>query len=349
MRAVIQNALAGRNDEPKRRETAKGPLHFGFIIGESPSMRKLYEMIERVAGTSSNVLITGESGTGKELVARAIHHQSPRHQAPLVAVNCGGVPESLIESELFGYKKGAFTGAAASRKGLVEAAQAGTLFLDEIGELSPTLQVKLLRLVQERTIRMVGGTDDVPVDVRLISATNRDLERMVIDGSFREDLFYRLNVIHLGIPPLRSRREDIPLLAAFFLEKFRQRLGKDIRKISSYAMDILMNYNFPGNVRELENIIERSIALEASSIVLPDSLTLSVHKKTQQTPAPIAPSKLPEGFDLDQHLAEIEKEMLLRALEAAQGVKFKAAELLGISFRSFRYRLAKYGMASDED
>jgi two-component system response regulator PilR (NtrC family) len=349
MKAVIQNALASRNEEFKKREPAKGPLHFGIIIGESPGMRKLYEMIDRVASTNSNVLITGESGTGKELVARAIHQQSPRHQAPLVAVNCGGVPESLIESELFGYKKGAFTGAAASHKGLVEASQGGTLFLDEIGELSPTLQVKLLRLVQERSIRMVGGTEDVPVDVRIISATNRDLERMVIDGSFREDLFYRLNVIHLDIPPLRARREDIPPLAEHFLQKFRQRLGKDIRKISSYALDILMNYNFPGNVRELENIIERSIALEASSIVLPDSLTLSVHKKSQQYPTAPATPTLAEGFDLDQHLADIEKEMLLRALEAAQGVKVKAAELLGISFRSFRYRLAKCGMASDED
>jgi two-component system, NtrC family, response regulator PilR len=350
MRAVIRNALAGRSEDTRPRETPEGPLHFGVIIGESPGMRKLYEMVDRVAGTNSSVLITGESGTGKELVARAIHLKSPRSGAALVPVNCGGVPETLIESELFGYRKGAFTGAASSRKGLVETAHGGTLFLDEIGELSPTLQVKLLRLVQERTIRMVGGTEDVAVDVRIISATNRDLEKMVIEGSFREDLFYRLNVIHLHIPPLRERREDIPRLAEYFLQKFRDKLGKDIRKISAYAMDILMNYNFPGNVRELENIIERSIALESSSIVLPDSLTLSVHKKAQQvsmhTPTPVS---IGEDFNLDEHLADIEKGYLLKALENTQGVKLRAADLLGISFRSFRYRLAKYGMATDDD
>lgn len=350
MRAVIRNALAGRSDDTRPRETPEGPLHFGIIIGESPGMRKLYEMVDRVAGTNSSVLITGESGTGKELVARAIHQKSPRSGAALVPVNCGGVPETLIESELFGYRKGAFTGAATSRKGLVETAHGGTLFLDEIGELSPTLQVKLLRLVQERTIRMVGGTEDVAVDVRIISATNRDLEKMVIEGSFREDLFYRLNVIHLHIPPLRERREDIPRLAEYFLQKFRNKLGKDIRKISAYAMDILMNYNFPGNVRELENIIERSIALESSSIVLPDSLTLSVHKKAQlvsmHTPTPLS---IGEDFNLDEHLADIEKGYLLKALENTQGVKLRAADLLGISFRSFRYRLAKYGMAIDDD
>jgi two-component system, NtrC family, response regulator PilR len=350
MRAVIQNALAGRSEEVMPRPTPDGPLHFSALIGESASMRKLYEMIDRVASTNSSVLVTGESGTGKELVARAIHQKSPRAGAPLIAVNCGGVPETLIESELFGYKKGAFTGAAASRKGLVEAAQGGTLFLDEIGELSPSLQVKLLRLVQERTIRMVGGTDDVAVDVRIISATNRDLEKMVIDGSFREDLFYRLNVIHLHIPPLRERREDIPRLADHFLQKFRLKLGKDVHKISAYAMDILTHYNFPGNVRELENIIERSIALESSSIVLPDSLTLSVHKKAQLVAMPtIAPATITEGFNLDEHLAGIEREFLLRALDNSQGVKLKAAELLGMSFRSFRYRLAKYGMAVDDE
>jgi two-component system response regulator PilR (NtrC family) len=350
MRMVIRNALASRNEEAKTVRPARESLHYSFFIGESPDMRKLYELIDRVAATNSNVLITGESGTGKELVAKALHQQSPRKQSPLVVVNCGGVPESLIESELFGYKKGAFTGAAATRKGLVEAAQSGTLFLDEIGELSPALQVKLLRLAQEKTVRMIGGTEDVPVDVRIVSATNRDLEKMVIEGNFREDLYYRLNVIHLRIPPLRSRREDIPLLAEFFLNKFRQKLGKDIRKISSYAMDILMNYNFPGNVRELENIIERSVALESSSIVLPDSLTLSAHKQSQQESLAAAPlQRIPGGFNLDDYLADAEKEMLVKAMENAHGVKQKAADLLGIRLRSLRYRLAKFGMAADED
>jgi two-component system response regulator PilR (NtrC family) len=295
-------------------------------------------------------LITGESGTGKELVAKAIYQQGPRKQAPFVVVNCGGVPESLIESELFGYKKGAFTGAAQSHKGLVEVAQGGVLFLDEIGELSPALQVKLLRLTQEKTIRMVGGTQDVPVNVRIISATNRDLEQMVIDGSFREDLYYRLNVLHIHIPPLRERREDIPVLAEYFLSRFRQKLVKNVQKISSYAKDILMSYNFPGNVRELENIIERSVALETSSIVLPESLTLSAHKEAQQNiPVPSANHLLSNGLSLDQYLADVEKEMLSQAMENAQGVKQKAAKILGISFRSMRYRLAKYGLADDDD
>ena len=209
MRSVIRSALESREGADRVAGAKEGPLYFGCIIGESPAMRRVYGLIERVATTSSNVLITGESGTGKELVAKAIHRQSPRSQNPFIAVNCGGVPETLIESELFGFKKGAFTGAGATKKGLVEAAQTGTLFLDEIGELSPTLQVKLLRLVQEKTIKMIGGTDDIPVDVRIVSATNRDLEKMVIEGTFREDLYFRLNVLPIRMPPLRERREEI--------------------------------------------------------------------------------------------------------------------------------------------
>jgi len=351
MRSVIRNALESRvkDEETLCRDAREGPLYFGCFIGESPAMRKVYELIERVASTNSTVLVTGESGTGKELVARAVHRQSSRRELPFVAVNCGGVPESLIESELFGYKKGAFTGASANRKGLVEAAQSGTLFLDEIGELSPALQVKLLRLLQEKTIKMVGGTEDIPVDVRIISATNRDLERMVIDGEFREDLYYRLNVIPIRIPPLRERREDIPLLADFFLNKMRKEFGKDVRKISSYAMDILKGYDFPGNVRELENILERGVALESSSIILPDSLTLASYKRMRNETASSSPVLPDEGMDLDGHLAGIEKEILLQALEKSRGVKQKAAQLLGISFRSFRYRLAKYELTSDAE
>ncbi|HQN20597.1 MAG TPA: sigma-54 dependent transcriptional regulator, partial [Syntrophobacteraceae bacterium] len=330
--------------------TAEGPLHFDCLIGESPAMRKVYELIRRVASTSSNVLITGESGTGKELVAKAIHRGSPRNPFPFVVVNCGGVPESLIESELFGYKKGSFTGAAANRKGLVEAAQNGTLFLDEIGELSPALQVKLLRLTQEKTIRQIGDTVDIPVNVRIISATNQDLEQMVMDKAFREDLYYRLNVLPIRIPPLRERREDIPLLAQYFLSKFRKDFGKDVRKFSSYALDILGSYDFPGNVRELEHIIERGVAMETSSIILPDSLTLSTFKRARSQPAEPAPVSLPTtGFDLDETLSGIEKRYLQHALRQTHGVKLKAAELLGISFRSFRYRLIKYGMATEDE
>ncbi len=255
-----------------------------------------------------------------------------------------------MESELFGSRKGAFTGAAADRKGLVEAAQGGTLFLDEIGELSPSLQVKLLRVVQEKTIRMVGDTVDIPVDVRIISATNRDLEQMIIDRQFREDLYFRLNVIQLRIPPLRERREDIPLLADYFLAKFSKAFGKDIQKISSYAMDILRSYDFPGNVRELENIIERGVALESSSIILPESLTIAAYRKKRQddkeTLRPVLP---PEGMDLPKFLADLEKSLLLQALERSGGSKQKAARLLGLTFRSFRYRLLKHGLTTEDD
>jgi two-component system, NtrC family, response regulator PilR len=350
MRAAITNALLSKKDEECPDGLREGPLYYGCLIGEGSPMRKIYEMIKRVATTSSNVLVTGESGTGKELVAKAIHRESPRRDHPFVVVNCGGVPESLIESELFGYRKGSFTGATANRKGLVEAAQGGTLFLDEIGELSPALQVKLLRLVQEKTIRQIGDTEDIPVDVRIISATNQDLEKMVIDKHFREDLYYRLNVLPIRIPPLRERREDIPLLAQFFLSKFRKQFSKDIRKISSYAMDILNDYDFPGNVRELEHIIERGVAMEASSIILPDSLTLSTYRRAQTQAPGSVPTTLPHrGFDLDEYLADAEKKLLQQALSQAQGVKLKAAEILGISFRSFRYRLIKHRLASEDE
>ncbi|NLI81803.1 MAG: sigma-54-dependent Fis family transcriptional regulator [Deltaproteobacteria bacterium] len=374
MRAVIRHALQSKGEAGAGETTKEGPLYFGCLIGESPAMRKVYDLIKRIAGTGSNVLITGESGTGKELVAKAIHRQSPRKDLPFVVVNCGGVPESLIESELFGYKKGAFTGAATNRMGLVEAAQGGTLFLDEIGELSPVLQVKLLRLVQEKTIKMIGGNEDIPVDVRILSATNRDLEKMVIEGTFREDLYYRLNVLPIRIPPLRERKGDIPILAHYFLNKFCKEFGKQIRKISSYAMDILNNYEFPGNVRELEHIIERGVALEASSIILPDSLTLSSYKRSRhpssqpreasqdsggaplrevapQVASDMFPSIAlpPKGIDLEQYLADIEKTILQKALAQAGGVKTKAAELLGINARSMRYRLEKYGLAAEDE
>ncbi|MCU0588623.1 MAG: sigma-54 dependent transcriptional regulator [Syntrophobacteraceae bacterium] len=352
MLTVIRNALESREEAGvSAAREQDGPLYFGCIIGESPAMHKVYELISRVATTSSNVLVTGESGTGKELVAKAIHRQSARSGKPFVAVNCGGVPETLIESELFGFKKGAFTGATNHKKGLVEAAQGGSLFLDEIGELTLPLQVKLLRLLQEKTIKMIGGTEDILVDVRIITATNRDLEQMVIDGTFREDLYYRLNVLPIRLPPLRERRGDISLLAEHFLAKFRKDFGKDIRKISSYAMDLLNNYDFPGNVRELENIVERGVALESSSIVLPESLTLAAYKRKAQngSHADPLPSLPMDTSNLDQFLADLEIKMLQNALQMAHGVKLKAAELLGITFRSFRYRLLKYGLASEED
>ncbi|SFM90278.1 sigma-54-dependent transcriptional regulator [Thermodesulforhabdus norvegica] len=350
----ILDELAGLKDsEEGEIQCGRYHLHFGLFIGESPAMHRVYDAIRKVALVDSTVLISGESGTGKELVAKAIHRLSRRSKGPFVVVNCGGVPESLIESELFGYKKGAFTGATSDRKGLVEAAHGGTLFLDEIGELTPALQVKLLRLIQEKSIRRIGDTCDIPVDVRIIAATNRDLEQMVLEGSFREDLYYRLNVIPIRLPPLRERREDIPLLAHYFMEKYSSLLGKDVRRISSYALDILRRYDFPGNVRELENIIERGVALEQSRIILPESLTIAsglmMRKKRVESPAPLFGEIPPEGLNLDELLEKVERHYLIEALKQTQGHKQRAAELLGMTFRSFRYRLAKYRIEVPEE
>ena len=354
IKAVIRDALetaeAQESQEVEERDATAG-INFHGIVGDSPEIKKILELLPRIAAATSNVLITGESGTGKELIAKAIHRESPRNDRPFVTVNCGSVPETLMESELFGHKKGSFTGATATRSGLFEAAHGGTLFLDEIAELSPPVQVKLLRAVQEKTFKMVGGSDEISVDVRIISATNRDLERDVMEGNFREDLYYRLNVINIHMPPLRERPDEIPLLAQHFLEKYSKEMDKDIRKISSFALDILKSYNFPGNIRELENIIERSVALESSNIVLPDSLTLSSFKQTQVRPkANTVSLTLPhEGIDLDNVLGNLEQDLLQQALDRTRGAKQKAAELLGISFRSFRYRLAKYGLAGEDD
>ncbi|MGW8209018.1 MAG: sigma-54-dependent transcriptional regulator [Syntrophobacteria bacterium] len=354
IKAVIRDALeTAEAQESQEMEVRDGTARINYhgIVGESPEIKKILELLPRIAAATSNVLITGESGTGKELIAKAIHRESPRNDGPFVTVNCGSVPETLMESELFGHKKGSFTGATATRSGLFEAAHGGTLFLDEIAELSPPVQVKLLRAVQEKTFKMVGGSEEISVDVRIISATNRDLERDVMEGQFREDLYYRLNVINIHMPPLRERSDEIPLLAHHFLEKYSKEMGKDIRKISSFALDILKSYNFPGNIRELENIIERSVALESSNIVLPDSLTLSSFKQTQVRPKVETVSlTLPqEGIDLDNVLGNLEQDLLQQALDRTRGAKQKAAELLGISFRSFRYRLAKYGLAGEDD
>ncbi len=343
---IISEALNSRKSTlPKSDENfTEGKFHFGLLVGESPQMKKVYSLIEKVARTSSNVLISGESGTGKELVARAIHRLSERKDKPFVTIHCAGIPENLIESELFGYKKGAFTGATTDKQGLFEAAHGGTIFLDEIGELTPPIQVKLLRVIQERTFTPVGGREEKSVDVRFISATNKDLEKEVFEERFREDLFFRLNVIHIPIPPLREREGDIPLLARFFLEKFSRQMGRDIKKISAYALDILQQYSFPGNVRELENIIERSVALETSNIVLPESLTLSNLREVKQQRARRKTDLGPEGIDLEEVMKEIEKDYILKALELSRGSRQKAAELLGLSLRSLRYRMGKLGL-----
>ncbi|MBI3076532.1 MAG: sigma-54-dependent Fis family transcriptional regulator [Deltaproteobacteria bacterium] len=289
------------------------------------------------------------SGTGKELVARAIHENSPRRDKPFVAINCGAIPVNLLESELFGHKKGSFTGAVADHRGLFEVADGGTMFLDEVAELQPPLQVKLLRVIQERTIRPVGGTADIKVDVRLISATNKQLEDEVRKGTFREDLFYRLNVIEIKLPPLRQRREDIPVLAQHFLEKYAKEMGKGVQKLSSEAMAALMGYGYPGNIRELENIIERSVALETTTMIRMETLPPALLGERGEAAPVVPPVEFPsEGIDLDRVMETIEREWLLRALDRAGGVKTKAAALLGINRRSLHYRLAKYELEAGD-
>ena len=349
IKLAIENALKSK-ETSIQREKVEGRYEFG-IVCKSSEMLRILDLIPKVATSNSNILITGESGTGKELVAKAVHSCSPRNSKAFVAINCGGIPESLLESELFGHKKGSFTGALNDKIGLFEAANEGTIFLDEAGELPLSLQVKLLRVVQEKSFKPVGGTEEKVVDVRIISATNQDLEKKVMQGKFREDLYYRINVIQIRIPPLRERREDIPFLAQYFFEKYSREMKKDILQISSYAMESLKHYNFPGNVRELENIIEKNVALENSSIFLPESLALSDFKegkgrKIEDLEDVEIP---PEGIDLDAMINEIEKNLILKALERVNEVAWKAAQLLHITNRSMRYRLKKHRIATAGD
>ena len=347
---TIAKAVDLRSLEHEKKildDALKKNLHFGIIVGNSPAMQHIYRLIRQVADTTTNVLITGESGTGKELIAAAIHQESDRCDQPFMVINCGGIPETLMESELFGHKKGSFTGATQDKKGLFESAHKGTVFLDEIGELSVPIQVKLLRAVQEKTFKPVGGNEDVFVDIRIISATNKDLEKEVIAGNFREDLFYRLNVIEIKVPPLRERKADLRALAQHFLEKYSKKMNKEITKFSSYALDLLNKYDFPGNIRELENLLERSVALSTTNIILPDSLALSLHKRRWIEGFKDRRFDLDEvsrGVALDTILEEIERAYLKKALDCSGGNKNKAAELLDISFRSLRYRLDKLGI-----
>jgi two-component system response regulator PilR (NtrC family) len=351
LKQTIQMALeraSAQAGSPEADLKDEQQLHFGRIVGDSPRMLHIYEMIRQVARTRTSALITGESGTGKELIARAIHEQSDRADNAFVTINCGGIPENLMESEFFGHKKGAFTGASEDKKGLFEVGNGGTVFLDEVGELNIPMQVKLLRAVQERVFKPVGGTQDIEVDVRFVSATNKKLEDEVIEGNFREDLFYRLNVIEIKVPPLRERKQDLRRLTQFFLEKYSREMGKEVTKISSYAIDLLNKYSFPGNIRELENLIERSVALSSTNILLPDSLAMSIHKQRWIEGVKNRRFDLDEvahGVALDNILAEIERAYLKKSLECTNGNKQKASELLGISFRSFRYRLDKLKVA----
>ncbi|MEA3427684.1 MAG: sigma-54 dependent transcriptional regulator [Thermodesulfobacteriota bacterium] len=343
LKAVIKDALSKKGvkeEDAVFMKDVENALSFGNMIGKSKGMLKVYSLVKKVADTTANVLITGESGTGKELVARAIHKNSLRKDKSFVVINCGGIPENLLESELFGYMKGSFSGATADKAGLFEVAHKGTIFLDEIGELPPFLQVKLLRVVQEKTFRRIGGAEDVKVDVRIISATNQELEQRVKDGHFREDLYYRLNVIPVKIPPLKERNEDIPLLTNYFIEKYSKKFEKEIKKISPYALQLLMKYPFPGNVRELENIIERSVALETTNIILPENLVMPGEGRIDED-AGLSAGIPEEGVNLNEKLTKIERLLIKKALQKANGSKTKAAKLLNISFDSLRYRLEK--------
>jgi len=350
IKLIIRNALEKKNLEKENlllKQVVQERYHFGNIVGQSPKMLELYRLLEKVAPTKTNILITGESGTGKELVAKAIHYNSPRKDKPFVTLNCGAIPESLIESELFGHMKGAFTDAVSTKKGLFEVADEGTIFLDEISELPLMMQVKLLRVIQDKEFKRVGGTEDIRVDVRIISATNKDLEEAVREKRFREDLFYRLNVIQIKLPPLRERKEDIPLLADHFLKKYCEELGKSITRISPEALQFLMNYDFPGNVRELQNIIERAVALETGSQLSLENLSSYLENQLPAKKGAFDIDLPEEGIDLEKVVADLEKMLLLKALDRAKGVKKKAAELLRINFRSMRYRLDKYGLNSN--
>jgi two-component system response regulator PilR (NtrC family) len=348
IRHVVANALEKRflsRENIALKQQLGERYGFENLIGSDPRMLEVFQLIERVAATPTNILILGETGTGKELVARAVHAHSPRRNGSFVVINCGAIPGELLESELFGHRRGSFTGAVSDKKGLFEIADGGTIFFDEVAELPLPLQVKLLRTLQEKKILPVGDTNERKVDARVVSATNRNLEKEVEEGRFRQDLYYRLNVIQVAMPPLRERAADIPLLADFFLEKYSKLLAKPVRKISSEALMLLKSYNYPGNVRELENIIERAVALEMSEIILPESLPphilkrgLDISRLRSQLSIP------PEGINLDQILEEIERDFILQALKITRGAKKAAGELLGVSFRSFRYRLEKLGL-----
>ncbi|MCX6101939.1 MAG: sigma-54 dependent transcriptional regulator [Proteobacteria bacterium] len=361
VKIIIRQALEKRSLKLENHQLKKelGTKYaFDNIIGGASPMIKIYELVKRVANTKSSVLISGESGTGKELIARAVHYNGPLKDKPFVTVNCGAIPENLMESEMFGHKKGSFTGAIADKKGLFEVAHTGTIFLDELGELPLTMQVKLLRVIQEGTFKRVGGTEDITVDVRVISATNKNLEQEVKGGRFREDLFYRMNVIQIVCPPLRDRKEDIPMLSSHFLEKFSKILGINVKKISNEAMEILRRYQYPGNVRELENIIERTVALEPSAIILPESLPKHMLETKEEVSGHIDAHAIQiddtKGIELERLTADFERALLIKALEQTGGVKKRAAKLLNISFRSMRYRVDKYSLSNmsiddDED
>ena len=329
------------NENRRLREVVGEDHRFGRLIGGTPVMKRLYRTIEKVASTDATVLIVGESGTGKELVARTLHRSSPRGEAAFVAVNCAAIPESLIESELFGHEKGTFTGAHRQRLGKFEEANGGTLFLDEIASMPLPLQAILLRVLQERRITRLGGSGEIEVDVRVVAASNRDLPQLVREGHFREDLFYRLNVVAVELPPLRDRRDDVPLLARFFLEDASARHGREVGSLPPATVRLLMDYGWPGNVRELANAVERLVLLAEDDGLSVEDLPAPIREAVDSTAAPI---RLPvEGLAWDA----MEESLLQQALDRASGNRAAAARLLGLSYKAFLYRLEKFGLGDD--
>jgi len=345
LKIIVGRGLAERRLKQENillKRDLKERYSFENMIGKSRSMQEIYILIEKVASTDSTVLVTGESGTGKEMAARAIHFQSGRNDRQFVSINCAALPENLLESELFGHTKGSFTGAVTDKKGMFEVAQRGTLFLDEVGEMSPWTQVKLLRAIQERTVRRVGGTEEIPVDVRIIAATNQDLKKRIQEGKFREELFYRLNVISFDMPPLRKRTEDIPLLVTYFLQKHCDRLGKKIKRFTPEVIGLLEAYAWPGNIRELENVIERIVAIEDRETVTVGCLPKEI--VSPQKNKPDTTHFFEPGFNLTVYLDDVAKNYVGQALMATAGSIQKAAPLLGISYRTMRYLIGKYDL-----
>ncbi len=341
MRLHVRRALRHRELRDENRRLWARLAAEREILGHSQAIARVREMVARIAPTDSTVLVAGESGTGKEVIARAIHAASPRRDAPFVGINCAAIPSELLESELFGHVRGAFTGADRARQGLLEAARGGTLFLDEIGDMPPGMQAKLLRVLQERKVRRVGGNEEIPVDVRVIAATHRDLPGLVREGRFREDLYYRIHVIRIDVPPLRARPEDLPEFVRHFLRRHAERMGRRVERIDPAFLEALARHDWPGNVRELENVVERAVALAPGDALVPETLPPEILAGSGR-----APEVPPGGFDLERHLEAERRRYMEAALRACGGVQTRAAERLGMSFRSFRYFAKKYGLTA---
>ncbi len=341
---LIKNALLARNLRHQVRVLERQRIEEDDMIGTSPAMLEIYKLIGTIAPTDTTILISGESGTGKELVARAIHQASLNPEHPFVSINCGAFPETLLESELFGYMKGAFTGAVSEKKGLLEVAMGGTLFLDEVGEMPPSMQVKVLRALQERKVRRIGGTKEIEIDARLIAATNQNLERAVEEGEFREDLYYRLAVIPIHIPPLRDRKPDIVPLVRHFIQKYNERLGRQIKGVTEEGLSCLEEYSWPGNVRELENVIERAVTLESGEFIQKARLPERVRGQVGAHETDLPRFSAHEGLDLEEYLKTVERQIIEQALELAEGNQTKTSEILQVSYRSLRHRLDTLGL-----